>query len=749
MNITFFILAILLQYKKCVCEMIELNAVAFAFSENAELYTPLTEQFNAYAKEINVDIHLNLNLQSPSNSVINVNSYASLIEQLEVKQSSKYDIIFYDTMYSRKFSPYFIDLKKYLPEQHLNLYASGIANQTCIYNGKWVGLPIYVDYDVLYSNMILLEKYQKRIPTTWDELIETAKYIIKKEKEEGNEVVGYNGLFPDYETSLCSFQEFIYSYRNSYNSPFPDYQSNEALEALNKLKQIMKEISSDHLFKASDEVTINNIISGKAIFQKYWNIPNLNENVYTRSRLPGRFDGLSGTSIGGSNIGINKFITNEKKNAAIKVLQYMTSKEIQKNNLLKKGFITAIPDLFNDTEICKMENCELYWGLQPIARPGALTDNYDQYSSKYRQYMREFLYEDSSAVEVLDNINELTKIYYISLDTSTTPEGLIILIITMVIATFMVFSLTFLFIKNTKKYYNLLNTESWLLVMLGFMLYLSAIITEYGEINNLKCELNFILISIGYTLFIVPYINQLIVNIPEKDEYARMMERHRFVVLFGYCVIDISLNLLLLNIPSFESKDKIINYGKNFRICKVTDTSGKYVILSIMLGKVFMTLILSLLLFIEWSFLETVKDIRSLTSTLYVNALTVTAIITLKFVQIKNYRNRFLIYSLITLIFTFSNYFFTYGVKILKMITNGTSYSSTNNSPIGFADLPPIKPYDSFMSEEKPKSISIKSKGSTLSSKILYYHYYKGNENEAELNYFDHSLSSVFAKRRK
>jgi len=44
--------------------------------------------------------------------------------------------------------------------------------------------------------MVLLDKYQKRIPTTWDELIETAKYITKKEGEKGNEVVGYNGLFP-------------------------------------------------------------------------------------------------------------------------------------------------------------------------------------------------------------------------------------------------------------------------------------------------------------------------------------------------------------------------------------------------------------------------------------------------------------------------------------------------------------------------------------------------------------------------
>jgi len=45
--------------------------------------------------------------------------------------------------------------------------------------------------------MPLLRKYNKEIPKTWDDLIDTAKFIIKKEKEIGNEdIIGYNGLFP-------------------------------------------------------------------------------------------------------------------------------------------------------------------------------------------------------------------------------------------------------------------------------------------------------------------------------------------------------------------------------------------------------------------------------------------------------------------------------------------------------------------------------------------------------------------------
>jgi len=45
--------------------------------------------------------------------------------------------------------------------------------------------------------MKLLNEYGKSIPKTWDELIDTAKFISVKEKEKGNtNLILYNGLFP-------------------------------------------------------------------------------------------------------------------------------------------------------------------------------------------------------------------------------------------------------------------------------------------------------------------------------------------------------------------------------------------------------------------------------------------------------------------------------------------------------------------------------------------------------------------------
>jgi len=49
---------------------------------------------------------------------------------------------------------------------------------------------------VLYSNLEYLKKYNMTIPTTWDELLKTGKYILNQERLNNNyELIGYNGFF--------------------------------------------------------------------------------------------------------------------------------------------------------------------------------------------------------------------------------------------------------------------------------------------------------------------------------------------------------------------------------------------------------------------------------------------------------------------------------------------------------------------------------------------------------------------------
>jgi len=51
----------------------------------------------------------------------------------------------------------------------------------------------------------LLKKYKKEVPQTWDELIETAEYILEQENDDS--LVGYNGYFPsnNYNNNINDF----------------------------------------------------------------------------------------------------------------------------------------------------------------------------------------------------------------------------------------------------------------------------------------------------------------------------------------------------------------------------------------------------------------------------------------------------------------------------------------------------------------------------------------------------------------
>jgi len=52
-----------------------------------------------------------------------------------------------------------------------------------------------LDFTLLYSNRKLLNIYKKNIPTTWNELLETASYILEKEKQLNNtDIMGFSGL---------------------------------------------------------------------------------------------------------------------------------------------------------------------------------------------------------------------------------------------------------------------------------------------------------------------------------------------------------------------------------------------------------------------------------------------------------------------------------------------------------------------------------------------------------------------------
>jgi len=176
----------------------EIKAIAYTYYEEKQIYSPLIEEFNNYAKSNNLNITINLNLFSQENST-RADDYGSVIESVLQKRKNSnniYDIIFYDNIYTARYEPYLLDLRELLDESLIEIYDSRVLDQTCTSKNRLVGLPISLDYTFLYSNAVLLEKYDKSIPKAWNQLYETGKYILEEERKKNNtDLIGFSTLF--------------------------------------------------------------------------------------------------------------------------------------------------------------------------------------------------------------------------------------------------------------------------------------------------------------------------------------------------------------------------------------------------------------------------------------------------------------------------------------------------------------------------------------------------------------------------
>ncbi|ORX84845.1 hypothetical protein BCR32DRAFT_266083 [Anaeromyces robustus] len=218
---------------------IELNVLAYTVDDGIAVKTYI-DGFNQYAKDNNIDINAVLNIMTGKKFIESFDNHYFMIESLLKKKNNKYDIYFYDITYIKNYSPYLLDLKDLIPKEHLSMFDENILSQMCYYEDE---LPSTICLSTLYSNKVLLDKYNKRIPKTWDELIETSKEIIEKEKKLNNTgLVGYNGFMYDADFGLCSIYEFIYSCRESYNAPFPELTSETTVNALKLLKKVKTEV---------------------------------------------------------------------------------------------------------------------------------------------------------------------------------------------------------------------------------------------------------------------------------------------------------------------------------------------------------------------------------------------------------------------------------------------------------------------------------------------------------------------------
>lgn len=486
---------------------------------------------------------------------------------------------------------------------------------------------------------------------------------------------------------------------------------------------------------------ITKLFSGEAIFLNYW-LLNPNHPFYDISILPGEKEGISTSCIGGYNIGINKYSSKEKQKAALEILKFITSKDIQKEYSTNFGVYSGISSLYDDEEVCNIMNCELYKSLQPLPRPTIDNENYDEYSFFFRNYIYEYIFGNATVDEALNNIINLRKIYSISLNTKDSSIGLSFFIILCFIICLMILSLIFIFIPSYKPYFEFLPNDFWILSILGIIMILCMSFTELGDITVFKCHLRLYLLSIGFSLNMITCLYKLTINFPKENKFSRWVEKHRYFYLLTFIFIDLLFNGLLLIHP-YSINTNQVEGEKKFQYCKIDNTFSKMIEYLFVMAKVFVYLNFLFLIFIEWNMKNTYYDVRTLTSVVYIDALSFILLLVINALKINDYIAYFLIKLLIYFVYGISNYSFIYGYKIIyclinKYIGNGEknynvesdtkNYSTTGSEIFTKTD----KNNDNYSFQDKHESTSNISKYFDM---LFSLHNLQEKENNTPIEY--------------
>jgi len=410
-------------------------------------------------------------------------------------------------------------------------------------------------------------------------------------------------------------------------------------------------------------------MNGKSIFLKYWIVSDglIATIPYKVSILPGLKNGVSGSVIAGSNIGIIRDLSEEKRKETYEVFKFLTSKYF-KRKMFEEGLgKTSVTELLDDEEICNKTSCDLLKEIQFTVEPTFLKNGPEDYRKRYKKYIYEYLYENKSLEDTVKKVNDIIKVYRISLSTEDSYVGLIFFIIFTVLSILMFLSLFFIFVENFEIIFKFLSLDFWIISVIGSIMIFCIPFISYGRVNQVKCFLKILLLSLGYTLSVCPALHKLIAQHPGQGKIALWINENKYLFLFSNILIDLFLNSISLANP-YVSKSVFVQDGESFEICEFDNIN----LIIIFTYKFIIILLFLYLIFVEWNILDTIYDVRFTVLAIYSNILTFILIYVFTFFEIKHYEYSFIIPSAIISTTAISNYLFLYGIRIIfKLIKKG------------------------------------------------------------------------------
>ncbi|API55974.1 ABC transporter substrate-binding protein (plasmid) [Rhizobium leguminosarum] len=325
------------------------------------------------------------------------------------------DVYQTDVIWAPQLADQFVDLKEAAKDVVGQFFPSIIASQTV--NGRLVALPLFTDAPALFYRKDLLEKYGKQPPKTWDEMAATAKEIQDKERQAGQkDLWGYVFQGNSYEGLTCNGLEWVKSSGGG-QIVEPDgtisINNEKAAAALERAKGWIGTISPPGVLAYQEEESRGVWQTGNAVFMRNWPYAYSLGNG-ADSAVKGKFDVMTlpvaavgdkpSSTLGGWNLAVSKH--SEKQDAAIALVKFLVSKDVQKARAIELSNLPTLTDLYDDKDVAAAQPFMPNWKpifQDAVPRPSATAKvKYNEVSSKFWTAVHNTLSGSGSAAENLE-----------------------------------------------------------------------------------------------------------------------------------------------------------------------------------------------------------------------------------------------------------------------------------------------------------------------------------------------------------
>jgi len=283
------------------------------------------------------------------------------------------------------------------------------------WEGKLYSIPFYTDAGLLFYRKDILDKYGKKPPKTWDEVISLSKELVGKDGIE----MGITFQGNQYEGLVCDVLEIMRGNGGDVlDGKKVVINSANNVEAIKIMRSLVEQkIAPEGVTTYKEAESLRPFLEGKSLFMRNWPYAWAQAQNSAESKIKNKVGVVSvpigpkgskpSATLGGWNIAINGNIPKDRKDAAVTFAKWMTSDEAEKINALIGSRLPTRKALYEDADVLKANpHWKDFYSVFVNATPRPIYPSYPKISDAMQINVHKAITGQITAEEAVKNMQD-------------------------------------------------------------------------------------------------------------------------------------------------------------------------------------------------------------------------------------------------------------------------------------------------------------------------------------------------------